>query len=144
MNGALEARSADYAILVVAGEEAIPSGDADELHEYQGNKLIVAVDPEEPDGRALELAYRYASLAGPRGAHTGDRRGRHGRPGTRPPRQRDAIAGFKAVRTAMTQAVNKMDAAKTGVDTIERSVIDRLDRIESAVEDAVETEESSA
>ena len=44
----------------------------------------------------------------------------------------------------MTQAVNKIDAAKTGVDTIERSVIDRLDRIESAVEDAVETEESGA
>ncbi len=30
------------------------------LHEYEGNKLIVAVDREDPDDLALEIAYRYA------------------------------------------------------------------------------------
>lgn len=143
MEGALEARSADYAILVVAGDEAIPSGEADELHEYQGNKLIIAVDPDEPDGRALELAYRYASLR-VRAARTEESDVDATAVLNAAAEARDAIAGFKAVRTAMTQAVNKVESAKTGVDAIERSVIDRLDRIESAVEEAAEAEETGA
>ena len=31
------------------------------LHEYEGNKLIVAVDREDPDGLVLETAYRLAA-----------------------------------------------------------------------------------
>ena len=135
MEGALEARAADYAILVVAGEEAIPSGDADELHEYQGNKLIVAVDPDEPDGRALELAYRYASLR-VRAARTEASDVDATAVLNAAAEARDAIAGFKAVRTALTQAATsrgRQDAASTRSSA---RVIDRLDRIESAVEDA--------
>ncbi len=54
-------REASYGVLVVAGEENVPSG-REELHEYQGNKLIIAVDPEAPDGLALKLVYRYVRL----------------------------------------------------------------------------------
>lgn len=136
MDGALEARSADYAILVVAGEEAVPSGEVDEMHEYQGNKLVVAVDPDEPDGRALELAYRYASL-----------RVRTSRESASEvdstavlnaaAEARHAIAGFKAVKTAMTQATNSVERAKTGVETIEQALLERLERIEGAVEEAM-------
>src|SRR4029453_4755042 len=39
------------------GEGGVPAG-REPLHEYEGNKLIVAVDREPPDGLALELAYR--------------------------------------------------------------------------------------
>src|SRR5918992_1859704 len=59
LNGALEARSAAFAVLVVAGEQSVPPG-PHELQEYEGNKMIVAVDPERHDDRSLELAYRYA------------------------------------------------------------------------------------
>jgi hypothetical protein len=61
LNGALAGRQSDYAVLVVAGEDHIPSG-REELTEYEGNKLIVAVDPDDPSGLGLQLAYRYARL----------------------------------------------------------------------------------
>ena len=37
----------------------MPAG-REPLHEYEGNKMIVTLDKETFDGRALELAYRYA------------------------------------------------------------------------------------
>ena len=39
---------------------ASPRG-REQLHEYEGNKLIVAVDRDEPDSLALEVAYRLAA-----------------------------------------------------------------------------------
>jgi len=61
LNGAMTERSADFAVLVVAGEDNIPAG-REQLIEYEGNKVIVAVDPAEPDGVGLNVAYRYARL----------------------------------------------------------------------------------
>lgn len=61
LGGAIAEREADFAVLVVAGEERIPAGH-EQLTEYEGDKLIVAVDPEEPDQLGLALAYRYARL----------------------------------------------------------------------------------
>jgi hypothetical protein len=140
MNGALEARNADYALLVVAGDDAIPTGGVEEMHEYQGNKLIVAVDPDEPDGRALELAYRYASLR--------VRAVREAAAGvdatvvrTAASEARDAVAGFKTVKSALTSATKQVARASSGVEEIELAVIDRLDTIEAAIEDAVEDAE---
>jgi hypothetical protein len=52
LNSALAERHADFAILVVAGEESIPAR-REQLVEYEGNKLIVAVDPELPDELGL-------------------------------------------------------------------------------------------
>ena len=61
LNGAMAERQAEFAVLVVAGEENVPAG-RDQLAEYEGNKMIVAVDPEHPDELGLDLAYRYARL----------------------------------------------------------------------------------
>jgi len=133
MNGALEARGADYAILVVAGADAVPTGGVEEMHEYQGNKLVIAVDPESPDSRALELAYRYASLR--------VRAARESVTGvdgaailTAANEARDALGSFKAVKSALTTASNGVDRARTGVETIERALLDRLEHIESLIE----------
>jgi hypothetical protein len=138
MNGALEARGADYAILVVAGTETLPTGGVEEMHEYQGNKLVVAVDPEEPDSRALELAYRYASLR--------VRAARESVTGVdgaavlaAANEARDALGSFKAVKSALTTATNGVDRARTGVETIERALLDRLERIEALIEVADES-----
>ena len=60
LNEAMAARAAAFGVLVVAGEESVPAG-REQLHEYEGNKLIVAVDRDEPDGLALETAYRLAA-----------------------------------------------------------------------------------
>jgi hypothetical protein len=58
LNGAMGERDATYAVLVVAGEDKVPSG-LDELTEYQGNKIIAVLDREAPDPLALQLVYRY-------------------------------------------------------------------------------------
>ena len=59
LNESLAERDATFAILVVASEEKVPAG-REPLQEYEGNKMIVALDKESLDPRALELAYRYA------------------------------------------------------------------------------------
>ncbi len=59
LNGSLDRRAADFAVLVVAGEDQIPSG-REPLHEYEGNKMIAAVHRDDPDGIELEAAYRLA------------------------------------------------------------------------------------
>jgi hypothetical protein len=133
MNGAIEARDADYAILAVAGADAVPTGGVEEMHEYQGNKLVVAVDPEEPDGRALELAYRYASLR-VRAAREAGAGVDASAVMTAANEARDAIGGFRTVKSALTTATNNVERARTGVETIERALIDRLDRIEALIE----------
>ena len=143
MNGALEARDADYAVLVVAGEDAVPSGEVEEMHEYQGNKLVVAVDPEDPDGRALELAYRYASLrvrAAREAAAGVDASGVL----TAAAEARDALGGFKTVKSALTSATNNVERARSGVETIERALLDRIERIEESIDDGSDPERDAA
>ncbi len=58
LNSAMAERDAVYGVLVVAGDDKLPSG-LEELTEYQGNKMIVVVDRDEPDPLALRLVYRY-------------------------------------------------------------------------------------
>ena len=59
LNAALGERDAGFAILLVASDEKVPAG-RQQLQEYEGNKMIVTLDKETLDARALELAYRYA------------------------------------------------------------------------------------
>jgi hypothetical protein len=59
LDGAMEDRDAAFAILLVASDEKLPAR-TEALHEYEGNKMLVTLDKESLDSRALELAYRYA------------------------------------------------------------------------------------
>jgi len=59
LDRALEQRSADFAVLVVPTEEEVPAN-LSPLREYNGDKLIVALDPEGAGDLALELGYRLA------------------------------------------------------------------------------------
>jgi Uncharacterized protein conserved in bacteria (DUF2130) len=135
LNGAIAAREADYAVLVVAGEDALPTGDVDEMHEYQGNKLVVAVDPEHPGGRALELAYRYACLrvrAAKQVAAAVDSAAIAGAISE----ARDVIGEFRNVKTALTTASKGVDRARDGVESIEGSLLDRFERVEQVLAQA--------
>ena len=58
LDAALTGRSADFALLVVPTEEELPKK-VEPLREYNGDKIIVALDPETGT-LALELAYRLA------------------------------------------------------------------------------------
>jgi hypothetical protein len=55
---AMAERSADFAVLVVPTEEEVPAK-LEPLREYNGDKLVVALDPESGT-LALELGYRLA------------------------------------------------------------------------------------
>jgi hypothetical protein len=58
LDKAMSARSADFAVLVVPTEEELPSK-IEPLREYNGDKLVVVLDPEG-GSLALELGYRLA------------------------------------------------------------------------------------
>jgi hypothetical protein len=59
LDRALEQRAADFAVLVVPTEEEVPAKLLP-LREYNGDKLVVALDPDGSADLALELAYRLA------------------------------------------------------------------------------------
>jgi hypothetical protein len=58
LDEAMAERSADFAVLVVPTEEEVPAK-LDTLREYNGDKLVVALDPDA-GALALEVGYRLA------------------------------------------------------------------------------------
>jgi hypothetical protein len=131
LNEGMAARAASFAVLVVAGEERVPSG-REQLAEYEGNKMIVAVDREEPSGLALEVAYRLAA------ART--LMARDAELEVDPIAVRDtteeAVSMLKqaqAIRSTLTGIKTSADKARTGLDTMVEDVRTRLERIESLV-----------
>jgi hypothetical protein len=135
LNGAMAEREASFAVLVVAGEGKVPPG-REQLHEYEGNKLIVAVDPDEPAGIGLELAYRYARCRLVLQ--------REGELDMEAPAVRDAAAeALSALKQAqgiklnLTKAENGIASARDGLEEMAESVKQRLERIESLVEEAL-------
>ena len=59
LDGALETRGADYAVLVVPSESRLPAR-THPLREFNGDKLFVTFDPEDGSTLALEVAYGLA------------------------------------------------------------------------------------
>ena len=59
LDAAMEHRNADYAVLVVPGEQDVPAK-LHALREYYGDKLIAVYDPEDGSTLELEFAYRLA------------------------------------------------------------------------------------
>ncbi|HSJ16526.1 MAG TPA: DUF2130 domain-containing protein [Solirubrobacterales bacterium] len=131
LNAAMGERQAEFAVLVVAGEESIPAG-REQLAEYEGNKMIVAIDPEQSDGLGLELAYRYARLRlmlKREGELTLDAAGVR----DAAEEARSALKTAQSVRLALTNADKSVSKAREGVDEIAAAVDAQLDRIESLV-----------
>lgn len=131
LNGAMEERQAEFAVLVVAGEDSIPAG-REQLAEYEGTKMIVAIDPEQSDGLGLELAYRYARLRlmlKREGELTLDAAGVR----DAAEEARSALRTAQSIRLALTNADKSVSKAREGVDEIAAAVDAQLDRIESLV-----------
>jgi hypothetical protein len=139
LNAAMEARAASFAVLVVAGEENVPAG-REELTEYEGNKLIVAVDRDEPAGLGLAIAYRLAAarlaMARDRDLHVDAIAVRD--------TAAEAISLLKqaqAIRSAMTGIKTSSDKARAGLDSMVASLEEKLERIDALVaEEAAEAE----
>jgi hypothetical protein len=137
LNEAMERRAASFGVLVVAGEGQVPSG-REQLTEYEGNKLIVAVDREDPDSLALEVAYR---LAAARVLMARDRELDVDAVAVRDTTA-EAITLLKqaqAIRSILTGIKTSSDKARANLDAMIVSLQEKLDRIDSLVAEADET-----
>ncbi|MDQ3571851.1 MAG: hypothetical protein M3383_03190 [Actinomycetota bacterium] len=142
LNQGMAARAAAFGVLVVAGEERVPSG-RDQLTEYEGNKLIVAVDREEPGGLALEVAYRLAAAR--------VLLSRDGDLDVDAPAVRDAaseavsiLKQAQAIRSTLTGIKTSSDKARTGLDTMVASLEEKLRRTDALVAEADEAAEAGS
>jgi hypothetical protein len=131
LNGCMGERDAAYAVLVVAGDDKVPSG-LEELTEYQGNKIIAVVDRDDPDPLALRLVYRYVRArvlaAGESGLEVDAA-------GVRDAAEEAAARLKRAnrVRKSLTNVTTSADAARAEFDEMVADVERCLARIESLV-----------
>lgn len=131
LNAAMAARAAGFGVLVVAGEERIPSG-REQLHEYEGNKLIVAVDRDEPDSLPLAIAYRLAA------ARVAMARGRELTVDAAEVRAvaeeaKSSLKQAQSIRSTLTGIKTSSDRARTTLDEMIAATEAKLDRIDSLV-----------
>jgi hypothetical protein len=131
LNGCMAERDATYAVLVVAGDDKVPSG-LDELTEYQGNKIIAVLDREAPDPLALRLVYRYVRARVLASASDGLEVDAAG--------VRDAaeeagatLKRVNRIRKSLTGVTNSADAAREELDSMVADAERCLARIESLV-----------
>jgi hypothetical protein len=117
---------------VVAGEDRVPAG-RETLVEYEGNKLIVAVDRDEPGGLALEVAYRLAAAR----VAMGRERDLTVDPAEVRVAAEEAVSCLKqaqAIRSTLTGIKTSSEKARATLDEMVESVRARLERIESLIE----------
>ena len=141
LNEGMAARAAAFAVLVVAGEERLPAR-CQALCEYEGNKMIVAVDREEPSGLALEVAYR---LAAARVAMTRDSGLEVDALAVRDTAL-EAVTTLKqaqAIRSTLTGIKTSSDKARAGLDALVESIRAKLERIDALVEQEAAAEEAA-
>ena len=140
LDEAMAARAADFAVMVCAGADRIPSR-TEELVEYEGNKLFVAVDRENPTGLSLEVAYR---LAVARVAMAKDVSLTLDAPAVRDAvsEARRALEQVQTVKTHITQSKNAADKAYEAVGDLGEQVRSQLDRVDELVADGEEPAES--
>lgn len=134
LNEAMAARAASYGVLVVAGEERIPAG-REQLREYEGNKLIVAVDREEPDSLALSVAYR---LAAARVSMARDRELTVDAAEVRAVAEEamSCLRQAQAIKSTLTGIQTSSEKAKTGLNEMVEAVGSKLERIDALVAEA--------
>ncbi len=131
LNEALDDRDASFAVLVVASDEKVPAG-REQLHEYEGNKMFVALDREQLDERALKLAYAAARM---RCLMTSEKGLELDAAGVRDAAQAAlaALRDAQRIRTALTGATKGVDGARAALDEMVAKVEASLDRVESLI-----------
>ena len=132
LNEAMASRAASFGVLVVAGEDRVPAG-RETLVEYEGNKLIVAVDREEPDGLALEVAYRLAA-ARVAMAREQDLTVDAAEVQVVAEEAVTCLKQAQSIRSTLTGIKTSSEKARAGLDEMVEGVRARLERIESLIE----------
>ncbi len=142
LNEGMAARAAGFGVLVVAGDDRVPAG-REPLHEYEGNKLIAAVDRDDPDGLVLETAYRLAAAR--------LKLARDANLQVDAAAVRDAAAEAistlrqaQAIRSTLTGIKTSSDKARDGLNAMVESVLAKLERIDSLIAEADDGEATGA
>ena len=137
MDQAMAERSADFAVLVVPTEAEVPAK-MQPLREYNGDKLILALDPEG-GALALQLGYRLARarvLMKRSDADGIDAGSVH----DAAERALAALAEERKVKQQLTAAKTNIDKAYDGVDGMTARVRGLLEEIDALVRPAGEVE----
>jgi hypothetical protein len=137
LNGSLDDRGAAYAVLVVATEDNVPAK-TQSLVEYEGNKLIVAVDREEPQRNLLEAAYgiaRARALAARQDELALDA------PAMKEAidEARRALESLKTARQALTGVRKNADSIESTLAAMEEGAKAALARADSLIANALES-----
>lgn len=126
---ALAQRGADYAVLVVRTEDEVPAK-LTALREFNGDKLVVAYDPEEGSRLALEVAYKLA-----RGRVMLARAGDDGLDATalrdKVERAVGALDEARNAKRELTNASGAIERARGSVEALEDRVRARLGDIDA-------------
>jgi hypothetical protein len=136
LDAELEGRDASFAVLVVSGETKLPAR-TQELHEYQGDKMVVVLDKDELDPRGLELVYRYAcarALMASEAQLDIDASG----VGALVERAAATLKRGKGVRDNLTKAEQGIDGAREGFNSIVADVEDCLDQVEDLISPSID------
>jgi hypothetical protein len=135
LDQAMGERSADFAVLVVPTEDEVPAK-MQPLREYNGDKLVVALDPDA-GSLALELAYRLARarvLMKRSDADGIDAGAIH----DAAERALAALAEERKVKQQLTAAKTNIDKAYDGVEGMTGRVRGLLEEIDALVRPSAE------
>jgi hypothetical protein len=120
LDGAKAERNADYAVLVVPSEDKVPARMLP-LREYNGDKLIVAFDPEDPSPIGLQVAYSLARARVLMAKGGGD--------GVDTAAVRDAVERALGLMGEVRRIKQQLTASKTSIDKAADIVQARADGV---------------
>jgi hypothetical protein len=130
LDKAMQQRDADFAVLVVPTEEELPAR-THELREYNGDKLIVAFDPEGSP-LPLEVAYRLARARVIMAAAESDGIDAAAVHGV-VERALASLDETRKIKSQLTGAVSNIDKARSLVEGLEAQVRRQLGELEQLV-----------
>ncbi len=134
LDGALETRAADYAVLVVSSDGKLPAR-THPLREFNGDKLFVTFDPDEGSTLALEVAYGLArarvlmARVADDGIDTSALR-------AEVERAQGAMENVRRIKSQLTNASNGIENARAFLDAMAAEVRGHLTAIEALLAEA--------
>ncbi len=137
----LSERDADFAVLVVPSEEQLPAR-MTALREYNGDKLIVAHDPEDGSRLALEVAYALAR-ARVLMARGGEQQIDAAAIEDKIERAQAALEDVRRVKSQLTGATTSIEQARAILEMIAEQVRQRLTEMATLVSSATPGEPSA-
>ena len=141
LDEALAERNADFAVLVVPGEDKVPTK-MSSLREYNGDKLIVTYDPEEGSRLALEVAYALAR-ARVLMARTGDDELDAGALRDTIDRALTAMEDVRKIKLQLTGATNGIEQARGILDDMAARVRELLEEMRGTLSSSEESGQSA-